>query len=92
MYEIRGMLWLTPYNFLPDSMFPKIILNYLRKFPIKVISTEEQKSFIKLVDKVIEAKKQNSLAETTELENQIDQLVYKLYELTEEEINIVEGL
>lgn len=70
-------------------MFTKIILNDLRQFPIKVISTEEQKSFIKLVDIVIEAKKQNSLAETTDLENQIDQLVYQLYDLTEEEINIV---
>ena len=51
-------------------------MNDLRQFPIKVISTEEQKPFIKLVDKLIEAKKQNSLAETTDLENQIDQLVY----------------
>jgi hypothetical protein len=72
-------------------MFPKIILNDLRQFPIKVISTEEQKPFIKLVEKVIEAKKQNPLAATTDLENQIDQFVYKLYELTEEEIKNVEN-
>ena len=66
-------------------------MNDLRQFPIKVISTEEQKPFIKLVEKVIEAKKQNPLAATTDLENQIDQFVYKLYELTEEEIKNVEN-
>ena len=39
-----------------------------------------------------EAKKQNPSADTTDLENQIDQLVYQFYELTEEEIKIVEGV
>ncbi|MBV6484648.1 MAG: hypothetical protein KFKLKKLM_01158 [Flavobacteriales bacterium] len=73
------------------KLFPKIILKDLRQFPIKVISIDEQKSFIKLVDKVIEAKKKNPSADTTDLENQIDQLVYQLYELTEEEIRIIEN-
>ncbi len=36
-------------------------------------------------------KKQNPSADTTDLEFQIDQLVYKLYDLTEEEIKIVEN-
>jgi hypothetical protein len=35
--------------------------------------------------------KQNPSADTTDLENEIDQLVYGLYDLTEEEIKIVEG-
>lgn len=34
--------------------------------------------------------KQNPQTDTTELENQIDQLVYQLYELTDEEIKIIE--
>ncbi len=34
---------------------------------------------------------QEEKADTTELETQIDQLVYKLYNLTEEEINIIEN-
>ena len=72
------------------KLFPKIILNDLRQFPIKVISTEKQEHFIKFVDNIIEEKKQNPLADTTDLENQIDQLVYQLYDLTEEEIQIVE--
>jgi type II restriction/modification system DNA methylase subunit YeeA len=43
-----------------------------------------------LVDKIIFAKKQNKNADTSAYEKQIDQLVYKLYSLTEEEIKIIE--
>ena len=45
----------------------------------------------KLVDKILEAKKQNPKANTSQWESEIDQLVYKLYELTEEEIKIIEN-
>ncbi|WRH66908.1 MAG: hypothetical protein RSE13_26075 [Planktothrix sp. GU0601_MAG3] len=45
----------------------------------------------KLVDQIITAKKSNPNADTTILEQQIDQLVYELYGLTEAEIKIVEG-
>ncbi|HDP76213.1 MAG TPA: hypothetical protein ENN49_10200 [Bacteroidales bacterium] len=44
-----------------------------------------------LVDKILEAKKQNPEADTRQREKEIDQLVYKLYDLTEEEIKIIEG-
>jgi hypothetical protein len=74
------------------KLFPKIILKDLRQFPIKIISQNEQIPFLKLVDKIIETKKQNPSADTTALESQIDQLVYQLYGLTEEEIKIVEGV
>ncbi len=42
-----------------------------------------------LVDRIIDMKKKNQ--DTTDLENRIDQLVYQLYGLTEEEIKIVAG-
>ena len=45
-----------------------------------------------LVDKILDAKKTNHAADTTALEKEIDQLVYQLYELTDEEIGIVEGV
>jgi adenine-specific DNA-methyltransferase len=59
--------------------------------PIKKIDKLKQKDFSELVDKILLIKKNNPSADTTEIENQIDQLVYQLYELTEEEITIVEG-
>ena len=37
------------------------------------------------------AKKQNHQADTSELEDEIDKLVYKLYDLTPAEIKIIEG-
>ena len=43
-----------------------------------------------LVDQILSTKKQNSGADTSQLEKEIDQLVYALYELTEEEIEIIE--
>ena len=73
------------------KLFPKIILKDLRKFPIKVISKDEQVQFVDLVDEIIETKKQSPSADTTSLESQIDQLVYQLYDLTEEEIAIIEN-
>jgi Alw26I/Eco31I/Esp3I family type II restriction m6 adenine DNA methyltransferase len=44
----------------------------------------------KLVDKILNAKK-NQRADTSDLERKIDQLVYNLYGLTDEEIAIVKG-
>lgn len=44
-----------------------------------------------LVDAILSAKKDNPAADTSAFEQQIDHLVYRLYDLTEEEIKIVEG-
>lgn len=45
---------------------------------------------MKLLDKVIEEKKKG--IDTREFEEEIDKIVYGLYDLTEEEINIVENI
>ena len=44
-----------------------------------------------LVSNILETKKQDPEKDTTELEREIDKLVYGLYELTSEEIAVVEG-
>ncbi len=44
-----------------------------------------------MINFLFAAKKANPQADTIELEHKIDELVYKLYGLTEEEIAIVEG-
>ena len=44
-----------------------------------------------IVDQILTAKKSDPKADTTTLETEIDQLVYQLYELTPEEIQIIEG-
>ena len=45
-----------------------------------------------LADRILTAKKKSSHADTIELEREIDKLVYQLYDLTKEEIKIVEGI
>ena len=69
----------------------ELIARPLSEIPIKKILRSEQKDFIDLVDKILAAKKRDPDADTTALEREIDQLVYKLYGLTTEEIAIVEG-
>ena len=48
--------------------------------------------FISLVDKISKAKSISFEEDTLEMEIAIDELVYQLYGLTEEEIKIVEGV
>ena len=43
------------------------------------------------VSQILVAKNANYLADTSLLEEEVDQLVYKLYGLTEEEIRIIEN-
>ena len=67
--------------------------NYLNPFPLpQFVEQRIENEISDLVINIIEQKKQNDDAETTTLENQINQLVYDLYGLTEEEIKIVEGV
>jgi hypothetical protein len=74
------------------QMFPKLILEDLRKFPIKIGSEITLYSIINSVEKILLAKKSDPTADTSVLEAEIDRLVYELYGLTEEEIRIVEGV
>ena len=64
---------------------------YFENLPIKLINPSAQEKFVKLVDEILAAKKGDRNADTSELEKAIDDLVYQLYGLTEEEIKIVEG-
>ncbi|MCX7929038.1 MAG: Eco57I restriction-modification methylase domain-containing protein, partial [Patescibacteria group bacterium] len=65
--------------------------NHMKSLPIKNVTPREQIPLIKLVEKIHKKLKDNMNADVTELEKQIDQLVYKLYDLTEEEIAIIEN-
>ena len=69
--------------------FTQLTLADIREIRIPEVSMELQMSVTSLVDKIILAKKENPKADTTELENEVDELVYKLYDLTEEEIEII---
>ena len=55
----------------------------MERIPIPKITDEEQRSFVRLVDRILEAKAVDPDADTSEMEEQIDWLVYDLYGLTE---------
>ncbi|EAJ5708678.1 class I SAM-dependent DNA methyltransferase [Campylobacter coli] len=67
---------------------------FVEKLPIPKINSKNQKiadELINLADEILKAKEQDKNANTQELENKINSLVYKLYNLTEEEIKIIEN-
>ncbi|MGC8846544.1 MAG: hypothetical protein ACP5QY_11915, partial [Candidatus Hydrogenedens sp.] len=67
---------------------------FIQKIPIPPITSGNEglvKRIEELVDKILAAKKDNPQADTKNFEEEIDKLVYKLYNLTEEEIRIIEG-
>ncbi len=84
------------FKFCFKDNFPELLGNtfelskvFFEQIPVKQLSETGQQPFITLVDQIIAAKQQNQ--DTKTLEKAIDQMVYKLYELTDEEIKIVEG-
>jgi hypothetical protein len=64
---------------------------YLKKIPVCITDESKQQAIALLVEQLINAKSKNPSADTTDLETQIDRIVYELYGLTTEEIKIVEG-
>ncbi len=66
----------------------------LLNIPIVDTNSKNEKladELINLVDEILKAKEQDKNANTQELENKINSLVYKLYNLTEDEIKIIEN-
>jgi hypothetical protein len=71
---------------------------FIERSPIPQINESDQKSFIDLVDEILnmtkiedylmDKEKQN---EVKKLEHQIDKLVYELYDFIPEEIEIIEN-
>ena len=70
-------------------VFPQVKLTKLKSLPIKKATKNEQLPLVELVQEILALKKQNPQADTTSLEAQIDELVYDLYDLTEEERGVV---
>ena len=62
----------------------------LSSIPIPVASKEQQQPIIGLVDRILNAKRDNPNADTSLLEQQIDHIVYHLYGLTYDEVLIVD--
>ena len=73
----------------PTELFPKIRIGQTKMLPIPVPDIEQENEVISVVDKILKNKEINK--DTSILENELNNIVYQLYGLTDEEIAIVEG-
>ena len=72
--------------------FPKILVYDVNNFPLPSNIAKETDEFLKsIVSGIIEKKKTDFSFDTSHQVKEIDQLVYKLYDLTEKEIEIIEN-
>ena len=95
-YDIRFFLGIV------NSHYAQVLLNdirggglsiypeHVRKLPIPDATPAQQQPIIDLVDAILAAKAANPQADTASLEAQIDSLVYQLYNLTPDEIALIE--
>lgn len=89
--KLISFIYLNSSSIATKDDFRQTTLSELRKLPIPNISINKQKPISDIVKEILRLKSENSNSDTTNLENQIDQLVYQLYGLTEEEIKIIEN-
>jgi len=73
------------------ALFPKIKKSQLNEIPIAKATMGKQEPIIRIVDQIFSSKKIDPAFKTCSLKKEIDQLVYELYGLTDEEIKIIEG-
>lgn len=90
-----GWFFRKKFQIAVSDTFPQIMISDIHQFPIPEISSGQQKHIVVYVDKIIDLAKsddylqnQTKQAKVKEYESEIDQMVY---DLTPEEIAIVEG-
>lgn len=70
--------------------YARLKITYISQIPIVEPDEKSRINIENLVNEILNIKRIDSKANTSTLESKIDQMVYELYELTEEEIKIVE--
>ena len=63
----------------------------LSTIPIKSVSEAKQKLIEGIVNQIIDAKQHKFSTDTYQMEAEIDNIVYELYGLTNEDISIIEN-
>jgi len=71
--------------------FPTMKSGDIESLPISIGDEEKQNEIVGLVEEILLSKQLNPNMNTSDLENQIDLLIYQIYELTEEEQKIIEA-
>jgi hypothetical protein len=64
--------------------------HYIGKIPLPTDYKEKQQHIIKLVDKILAAKRADPAADVSAWEREIDERVYRLYGLTKDEVKLID--
>jgi len=72
------------------KVFAQIKIEILRQIPIK--KPLNDKPIIEIVDKILDLKSRNSNTDIQKYITKLDSLIYKLYEINDEEIKIIEDM
>lgn len=97
VFELTALLNSKLINFyhkylfldIEKELFQKILIENCKLFPCRTFKDSDKVK--EIIEKIIEIRTRNFSADTSDLEAEIDQLVYRLYDLTEEEIEIIEN-
>jgi hypothetical protein len=73
------------------KLFAELKINVLKQIPIKDSPTSEQDKIIQLVEKILERKMSNPDVDITAIEKDIDEAVYHIFNLTEQERILIEN-
>lgn len=90
---ILGLLNSKAIRFWHKKVFPEglhIKKYQLMAIPIADVSSDVQELIVKLVSKILKNRKQNPQSDITEIEKQINEIIYRIYDLTDAEIETIE--
>jgi len=97
VFELTALLNSKLMNFyhkylfldIEKELFQKILIENCKLFPCRAF--KDSNSVKEIIEKIIKTKSSDAEADTTEFENNLDKMIYELYELTDEEIKIIEN-
>ena len=88
--KLLNFYYLKRFTTKKEELFPEIQTYLYEQLPIPKLNAKNKKiadKIMNLVDKILESKKQG--IETNNLENEIDELIFRLYNLDSREIDII---
>jgi len=73
-----------------EKIFPYLRIEQIKEIPFALGNKKQQELIAKKVNEILKLKKQNPNFETNDLETEIDNIVYKMYDIQNDEIKIIE--
>ena len=67
----------------------RYIKQFVENFPIPQVSKSKKKDVVKIVEKILRKKTSDISLDTSDLEFEMNRLIFNLYELTEEESDVM---